>query len=223
MTKTHAHALMNHILTTQTGFYPVILTGVWSLVQGWEQRVKAPEAPANYKDPAKIEEYCAKKRKTLYQDVLANCPSLWHIHALHLHVPFELSVELPEGLDLTGVLDCLFGPEALFGFDRIVVLGDNADKLLRAVYLRELPEKDELYADDHQRVATLVAGKRIPTMTPESLLFTAEERKFLRSTSPGKEPGQTEFEYIHSLLCRYFGKRFAGTEEFKYERRKDFR
>jgi len=206
MTKTHAHALMNHILTTQTGFYPVILTGVWSLVQGWEQRVKAPEAPANYKDPAKIEEYCAKKRKTLYQDVLANCPSLWHIHALHLHVPFELSVELPEGLDLTGVLDCLFGPEALFGFDRIVVLGDNADKLLRAAYLRESEDYD------HQRVATLVAARKIPTMTPESLLFTADERKMLLDTTPVHTSEEAEFQYIHSLLCRYFGKRFETME-----------
>lgn len=220
---TRTHKLTSGILPAQTGFYPVILTGVWSLVQGWEQQVKAPEAPANYKDPAKIEEYVAKKRQTLYLDVLENCPSLWDVHDVTLYAPLELSIEMPDGLNMTEALDYLFGPEALPGFDRIVVIGENADKLLRAVYLRELPEEDELYADDHQRVATLVAGKRIPTMTPESLLFTAEERKFLRSTSPGKEPGQTEFEYIHSLLCRYFGKRFAGTEEFKYERRKDFR
>lgn len=133
----------------------IVVTGNLKLRSGWQEYVKAPTAPANYKDPQKIEEYIRKKTEQLEETVIKSCPLLVDVTGLRISVPKDAEPlwRMPDYGQSEGV--------------EWLAIGRDASVLLRAAA-----------RDDRALYRALFHG-HITTASPESLFATSEERNLL--------------------------------------------
>lgn len=147
-----------------------------SLRPDWTEYAKAPQAPANYKDAAKIQAYVDAKRETLEKDIEENT-ALSDIHKIRVatYSPSEKDVFGNLFTDITSRMP-------------VIVIGNRARTLLNWIVRNEKAfgtlfweTGDDDYALESKRIRfytdlTFGNTRCIPL---EDFLFSAKERELL--------------------------------------------
>ncbi len=157
----------------------------FNLRPDWKEFVRAPEAPANYKDPDKIREYLDKKMQSIEADVLTTTVSLFEVTKPEFAVSSSVKGESLE----EQLCNLLWDDELTFIGNRAVLYGLFADvKPDESVFVRD--------------VRKALFTRAITFTTLEDMRFTSGDRKMLlvEKLMPVREPGESYLKYCVRVM-----------------------
>lgn len=148
----------------------MIIGGSAHLSPDWKEKVRAPEAPSNYRKQEVIDEYVRNKMETLEYEVAQSCPSVMVVD--NLSVAWTCGLSLPEFPTVEDYI--LAAHDKVFDYNvRLTIIGDKNLLLAHVANVRlddSIAKRDLRYR--------LWSGK-MNVMSLEDFRFTAAERKML--------------------------------------------
>ena len=159
------------------------------LRQDWRDFTRAPEAPANYKDPLKIEAYVQQKLETLEEEIMESTIALLEVSDAKFEFSGDPVSPLPSGFSVDRLA-------ALLEENEVTFVGTKA--ILYALFCHPYDMDHNAIKDIRKAILT---GK-IRFIPLEDMLFSSGDKKYLliAKLMPERQDNESGMDYVKRVL-----------------------